>query len=115
MVTGRDLAVDGSTIMADASREKKLKGADAADEVRIKESISRPVAEYLAALDAALPPDPDEPATVNPTSISPTDPEAALTCKHGPARYAYAINSLLDLNTDCIFDVEATPPASQPR
>ncbi len=109
LVTGRDLAVDGSTIMADASREKKLKGADAADELRAGESISRPVAEYLAALDAALPPDPDEPAPVDPTSISPTDPQAALTCKHGPARYAYAINPLLDLDTDCILDVEATP------
>jgi hypothetical protein len=101
--------VDGSTIMADASREKKLKGADAADELRGRESISRPVAEYLAALDAALPPDPDQPAHVDPTSISPTDPQAALTCKHGPARYAYAINPLLDLDTDCILDVEATP------
>ena len=88
LVAGRDLAVDGSTIMADASREKKLKGADAVDELRAGESISRPVAEYLAALDAALPPDPDEPATVNPTSISPTDPQAALTCKHGPARFS---------------------------
>jgi transposase len=83
LVAGLDVAVDGSTIMADASREKKLKGADAADELRAGESISRPVAEYLAALDAALPPDPDEPAPVNPTSISPTDPQAALTCKHG--------------------------------
>jgi hypothetical protein len=106
---GRDVAVDGSTIMADASREKKLKGADAADELRARESVSRPVAEYLAALDTALPPDPDEPAPVDPASISPTDPQAALTCKHGPARYAYAINPLLDLETDCILDVEATP------
>jgi transposase len=109
LVAGRDVAVDGSTIMADASREKKLKGADAADELRARESVSRPVAEYLAALDTALPPDPDEPAPVDPTSISPTDPQAALTCKHGPARYAYAINPLLDLETDCILDVEATP------
>ena len=109
LVAGRDLAVDGSTIMADASREKKLTGANAAEELRAGDSISRPVAEYLAALDAALPPDPDEPAPVNPTSISPTDPQAALTCKHGPARYAYAINPLLDLDTDCILDVEATP------
>ena len=89
LVAGRNVAVDGSTIMADASREKKLKGADAADELRGMERISRPVAEYLAALDAALPPDLDEPAPVDPTSISPTDPQAALTCKHGPARYAY--------------------------
>jgi transposase len=109
LIAGRDVAVDGSTIMADASREKKLKGADAADELRARESVSRPVAEYLAALDTALPPDPDEPAPVDPASISPTDPQAALTCKHGPARYAYAINPLLDLDTDCILDVEATP------
>ncbi|MEP9403601.1 IS1182 family transposase [Sphingomonas sp. VNH70] len=109
LVAGRDVAVDGSTIMADASREKKLKGTDAADELRARESVSRPIAEYLAALDAALPPDPDEPVPIDPTSISPTDPQAAFTSKHGPARYAYAINPLLDLDTDCILDVEATP------
>ncbi len=28
---------------------------------------------------------------------------------HGPARYAYAINPLLDRDTDCVLDVEATP------
>jgi hypothetical protein len=44
---------------------------------------------YLAALDTALPPDLNEPAPVDPVSIAPTDPQAALTCKHGPARYAY--------------------------
>ena len=41
--------------------------------------------------------------------MSPTDPQAAFTCKHGPGRFAYAINPLLDLDTDCILDVEATP------
>ena len=67
------------------------------------------MAEYLAALDAAVPPEPDEPARVEPAHVLPTDPQAALTRKHGPARYAYAINALLDLDTDCILDVEATP------
>ncbi|WP_375244912.1 transposase [Sphingomonas parapaucimobilis] len=109
LVAGREVAVDGSTIMADASREKKLKGTSAAEELRAGETVSRPVAEYLAALDAALPPNPDEPAPVEPLHVSPTDPQAALTCKHGPAQYAYAINPLLDLDTDCILDVEATP------
>lgn len=115
LVAGRDVAVDGSTIMADASREKKLKGADAADELRGRESISRPVAEYLAALDAALPPGPDEPAPVDPTSISPTDPQAALTCKHGPARYAYAINPCLTSTPTASSTWRPRPPASQPR
>ena len=109
LVAGREIAVDGSTIMADASYEKKLKGATAAEELRAGELVSRPVAEYLAALDAALPVDPNEPAAIEPMYVSPTDPQAALSCKHGPARYAYAINPLLDLNTDCILDVEATP------
>ena len=109
LVAGRELAVDGSTIMADASWEKKLPGATAADELRARDTVSRPVAEYLAALDAALPVASDEPAPIDPKHISPTDPEAALTRKHGPARYAYAINPLLDLDTDCILDVEATP------
>ena len=109
LVAGRELAVDGSTIQADASWEKRLKGATAADELRPREAVTRPVAEYLAALDAALPPEPDEPTPVEPKHVSPTDPEAAFTCKHGPGRYAYAINPLLDLDTDCILDVEATP------
>ncbi len=109
LVAGRELAVDGSTIMADASWEKKLPGATAAEELRARDTVSRPVAEYLAALDAALPVAADERLSVEPKQISPTDPQAALTRKHGPARYAYAINPLLDLDTDCILDVEATP------
>ena len=109
LVAGREVAVDGSTILADASWEKKLPGATAADELRAREAVSRPVTEYLAALDAALPPEPGQPAPVEPTHVSPTDPQAAFTCKHGPGRFAYAINPLLDLDTDCILDVEATP------
>ena len=88
LVAGRYVAVDGSTIMADASRAKKLKGTDAANELRARDIVSRPVAEYLAALDAALPPRLDERAPVDPTSISSPDPQAALTCKDGQARYA---------------------------
>ncbi len=109
LVAGREVAVDGSTIQADASWEKKLPGATAADTFRACESVSRPVAEYLAALDAALPPEPDEPAMVEPTHVSPTDPQASFTRKGGFAHYAYAINPLLDLDTDCILDVETTP------
>ena len=109
LVAGRELAVDGSMIMADASWEKKLPGATAAEELRARGTVSRPVAEYLAALDAALPVAADEREPIEPKHISPTDPQAALTRKHGPARYAYAINPLLDLDTDCILDVEATP------
>ena len=109
LVAGREVAVDGSTIQADASWEKKLPGATASDVLRAREAVSRPVAEYLAALDAALPREPEEPAHIEPAHVSPTDPQAAFTIKHGPGRFAYAINPLLDLDTDCILDVEATP------
>lgn len=109
LVAGHELAVDGSTIQADASWEKKLPGATAAADLRAREAVSRPVAEYLAALDAALPPEPDEPTPVEPTHVSPTDPQAAFTRKGGFAHYAYAINPLLDLDTNCILDVETTP------
>jgi len=109
LVAGRELSVDGSTILADASWEKKLSGATAADKLRARDTVARPVAEYLAALDAALPREPDAPAQLEPTHVAPTDPEAALTRKHGPARYAYAINPLLDLDTDYLLEVEATP------
>ncbi len=109
LVAGREVAVDGSTVQADASWEKRLKGATAADELRARDAVSRPVAEYLAALDAALPPGPDEREPAEPAHVSPIDPQAAFTRKGGFAHYAYAINPLLDLDTDCILDVEATP------
>jgi hypothetical protein len=57
---------------ANASRDKKLKGADAVYELRARGRVSRPVAEYLAPFDAALPPSPDGPASVEPASVSPT-------------------------------------------
>ena len=92
LVVGREIAVDGGTILADASWEKKLNGAAAAAELRALDKASRPVAEYLATLDAALPVTPDEPEPLDPKHVSPSDPEAALTRKHGPARYAYSCN-----------------------
>jgi len=79
LVARRDVAVDGSTIMADASREKKLRGWRRRRLSSCWESISRPIAEYLAALDAALLQDPDELALVNPTSTS-----LAAPCVDGP-------------------------------
>ena len=42
LVAGRELAVDGSTIMADASWEKKLSGSTAADELRARDTVSGP-------------------------------------------------------------------------
>jgi transposase len=43
LVAGRELAVDGSTVLADASWEKKLPGATATDSLRAPEAVSRPL------------------------------------------------------------------------
>jgi transposase len=73
LVIGREAAVDASAVEADASWEKKLAGSDAADELRARERVARPVQEYLDALDAAAPPPPNEPPPVDPKKVSETD------------------------------------------
>ncbi len=114
LVQGKETAVDGSVIEADESYEKKLDGKTAADEFRaferrMRQNVTRPVREYLDALDAAAPPQPDEPEIKDPKQVSPTDPQSGFSQKGGYGRYAYSINPLLDTETHLILDVEATP------
>ena len=110
LVPGEGAAVDGSQVEADASRHKRLPGdsmpeAWAAD----REAQTRPVREYLDALDAAAPPEPDEPRHGAPKYISPTDPAAAWSTKHGVGVFAYETNLLVDTAHGIIVDVDATP------
>ena len=65
--------------------------------------------EYLEALDAAAPPEPDEPRHDAPEYLSPTDPAAAWSNKHGVGVFAYEANLLVDTAQGIIVDVEATP------
>jgi transposase len=114
LVHGHDTAVDGSIIDADATHEKKLDGKTAADEFRayerrMRQSVARPVREYLDALDEAAPRARDEPVIEDPKQVSPVDPLSGFSQKGGYGRYAYTINPLIDTATDCILDVEATP------
>ena len=106
---GRDTAIDASTIEADAGCERKFTGAAAADAWDEQERQARPVREYLAALDAAMPAAPDEREPAPPKYTSPTDPQAAWSIKHGPGRFSYATNYLIDSETSVILDVEVTP------
>lgn len=109
LIAGHDTAVDASIIEADASWEKKLPG-DAAPAVLAKRHrVTRPVQQYLDALDAALPTPPDEPEIATPQHISPTDPAAGWSAKPGFSRFAYSTNYMIDTETDCIIDVEASP------
>src|SRR4029434_9316667 len=66
-------------------------------------SISRPVREYLAALDEA------EIEKSTPINISLTDPAAQWSAAGGPAFYAYSTNYLIDIHAAIVFDVQATP------
>jgi transposase len=118
LVGGEGFAIDASVIEADASRGRKV---DVRPTTWLEdEQVTRPVREYLAALDAAaeaeamrsradddLPPG-NPPAEPKVTSL--TDPAAAWTNKgQMKVLFAYGINYLIDLQAAIIVDVQATP------
>jgi len=116
LVPGENAAVDGSQVDADASRHKRLPG-DRVPEAWTtdRKAQSRPVREHLDALDAAVPPGPDEPRHEAPKYLSPTDPAAAWSIKHGVGVFAYETNLLVDTAHGIIVDVEATRRGSVRR
>jgi len=102
LVRGEGFAVDASTVKADASRQHH-----ALEETKIAwltpESATRPVREYLAALDGESTADTRQ-------KISPVDPQARWTAAAGgPAFYAYSTNYLIDVEHSIILDTQATP------
>jgi transposase len=101
LVGGEGFAIDASLVKADANRQRGVPGnkADWTD----RQSISRPVREYLAALDEA------EVEKSTPKNISLTDPAAQWSAAGGPAFYAYSANYLIDIAAGIVVDVEATP------
>ncbi len=105
LVGGEGFAVDASVIEANASRFQRVEGSEAAwtDEQR----ASRPVREYLVALDSENPPiNPKQ----KPKAMSPSDPCAAWTTRgRHKVMFGYSLNYLIDLEHPVIVDVEATP------
>jgi transposase len=99
LVQGGGFATDASMIKADAQRQHSCPG-DAGIDWGNPEQASRPVREYLAALEQANP--------ASPKRISLTDPAATWTAAAGPAIFAYSTNYLIDLKTVMIVDVEAS-------
>jgi transposase len=118
LVGGEGFAIDASVIEADASCGRKVDGKLATWPET--EKLTRPVSEYLAALDQAaaeagktedtdndMPPG-NPPAPPKVTSL--TDPTAAWTNKgQRKVGFAYGVNYLIDLQQAIIVDVEATP------
>ena len=110
LVSGESAAVDGSQVDADASHRKRLPGGSVPEEwLADREAQTRPVREYLDALDAAAPPAADEPCHGAPKYLSATDPAAAWSNKHGMGVFAYETNLLVDTAHGIIVDVDATP------
>ena len=109
IVGGTDAAIDGSTIEADASRDRK----DAPEAVQKiwsrKDQVQRPVADYLAKLAEVDGAAQFGPKKKPPKYLSETDPEAAWSLKDGPGRFSYETNYLVDTDHGIIVDVEATP------
>jgi transposase len=98
LVEGKNLAVDGTMVRADASSASRVPREQLKDAAQ----VSRTVEEYLAQLDQ-----------VNPVSgaemISTTDPDAILTSKgRRTAEMAYYDNYLIDTTSRVILGVEAT-------
>ena len=101
LVGGEGFAIDASLVKADANRQRGVPGAEA--DWSSQPSISRPVREYLAALDQS------ELEKSTPKNISLTDPAAQWSAAWGPAFYAYSANYLIDIAAGIVVDVEATP------
>lgn len=102
MVGGIGFAVDASVVKADANRQRGVPGTDA--NWAGESTLSRPVKEYLEALDAA------EADRKPPKNVSLTDPASQWTAAPGgPAFYAYSTNYLIDTKAGIVMDVEATP------
>ena len=109
LVGGTGALIDGSTVEADANRDKRA----APDTIRStweeRERITRPVQAYLDELEAAAADPPEGPKHKPPKYISETDPQAAWSLKDGPGRFSYEVNYLVDDSHAIIVDVAATP------
>lgn len=101
LVQGEGFATDASMIKADAQRQRSCPG-NAGIDWGDPEQASRPVREYLAALEQA------NPVAPVPKRISITDPASTWTAAAGPAIFAYSTNYLIDLKAGLIVDVEAS-------
>jgi transposase len=105
LVEGRNLAVDGTLVGANASRESRV------PRERLGEfaQVSRTVQEYLTELEQQNPVSDQEERAMPQQTVSTTDPDAAWAVKNGSATLGYFDNYLVDTASRVILSVEATP------
>lgn len=105
LVGGEGFAVDASVIEANASRFERVDGSKV--DWTAEQRASRPVQEYLGALESENPPTNPKQA---PKAMSPSDPAAAWTTRgRHKVMFGYSLNYLIDMESAVILDVEATP------
>ena len=110
LIGGSGALVDGSTVHADANRDKRASPDEIGDIWQAKETVSGPVRAYLEDLEASVVANPAPgPRHKPPKYISETDPQAAWSLKDGPGRFSYEVNYLADDKHAIIVDVAATP------
>ncbi len=110
LVEGRNLAVDGTLVAANASQQSRVPREQLAEVAQ----VSRTVRQYLAELEQQNPvvesAESEGPPQAPSGSVSTTDPDAAWTAAKGrPALLAYYDNYLIDTPSRVILAVEATP------
>ena len=103
LVEGQHLAVDGTMVGANASRQSRVPR----EQLQEVAQVSRTVREYLAELEQVNP-------VADAEKVSITDPDAILATKGGgTAIMAYYDNYLIDTASRVILEVEATPALSR--
>jgi hypothetical protein len=109
LVGGEGVAVDGSLIKADASRQKGVEGAQGL----ASEVSSRAIDEYLAGLDDAAFGAATE---VTPKFISPADPAARWTGAHGGQAF-FAMPPITSSTSPMgsSWTSRRPPPSAKPR
>lgn len=98
LVEGKNLAVDGTMVGANASRQSRVRR----EQLKEVAQVSQTVQEYLTELEQANP-------VADTEMVSTTDPDAVWATKGGPAMMAYFDNYVIDTSSRVILGVEATP------
>jgi len=98
LVEGKNLAVDGTLVQANASPQSRVPRGKTKDMVQISLSVQ----EYFCELEEKNP-------VHDAKMVSTTDPDAVWAKKVGPAKMAYFDNYLIDTRSRVILGVEATP------
>jgi len=104
-VEGRNVAVDGTLVGANASQQSRVP-RERLEEVA---KLSPTVQEYLSELEQQNPVADSEGSTKLQEKVSTTDPDAAWAIKRGPAVLGYFDNYLVDTTSRVILSVHATP------